>query len=189
MPQNLSRRAFIFGAPLMLAGCAAEPVWAPQSAIDARRFIGSGPPSLTVFTVKNTGSDNGAHTALLIDASERVLFDPAGSFRTSVAPERNDVLFGFSPAVEQAYVSFHARTEYYVISQKIPVAAGTAAQALQLAKANGAVPKANCTRATSGILRQLPGFDDIGTTWFPNNLSDIIARRTDVTTREFREQD
>lgn len=189
MSPRLSRRAFVLGAPCAVAGCAADPTWAPQADLEARRFVSGGPTSLTLYTVKNTGSDNGAHSALLIDASERVLFDPAGSFQSPAVPERNDVLFGFTPAVERAYVSYHARTEYYVISQKIAVPAATAEMALQLAKAHGAVPKANCTRATSSILRQLPGFDDIGTTWFPNNLSDTLARRPDVITTEIREND
>jgi len=189
MPPMLTRRAFVIGAPLALAACSAEPVWAPDADVQARRFVSGGPTSLTLFTVKNSGSDNGAHTALLIDASERVLFDPAGSFKAASVPERNDVLFGFSPAVENAYRSFHARPEFYVVIQKIDVPATTAEKALQLAKANGAVPKANCPRATSGILRQLPGLESIGRTWFPNNLSDALAAVPGVQTQGYREQD
>ena len=190
MPPMMTRRAFVIGAPLALAACAAEPVWAPDTAVNAATYRSGGPSALTLFTVKNTGSGNGAHTALLIDASQqRVLFDPAGSFRADAVPERNDVLFGFSPAAEQAYISYHARTDYFVIVQKVTVAPAVAEQALQLALTNGAVPKANCTRATSAILRQLPGFENLGSTWFPNNLSDAFGALPGVQTRDVREQD
>jgi hypothetical protein len=186
---TLTRRAFVVGAPLALAACSADPVWAPDAAVNAAAYRGTGQSALTLFTVKNTGSGNGAHSALLIDGSQRVLFDPAGSFKATTIPERNDVLFGFSPAVEQAYVSFHARPDFYVVIQKIAVSPAVADQALRLAMANGAVPQAHCSRAISRLLSQLPGFDAIGTTWFPNNLSDKFGTVVGVTSREVREQD
>lgn len=189
MAAMMNRRAFLIGAPLALAACSAEPVWAPDAAVNAAVYRSGRPASLTLFTVKNTGTENGAHTSLLIDASQRVLFDPAGSFQAEVIPERNDVLFGFSPAAEQAYISYHARTDYFVLAQKITVPAPVAEQALHLAMSNGAVPKASCTRATSGILRRLDGFDGIGSTFFPNNLSDAFGQIPRVKTTVVREQD
>ena len=189
MPVIMTRRAFVIGAPMALAACSAEPSWAPDTAVNAAIYRSPGVSALTLFTVKNTGSDNGAHTALLIDASQRVLFDPAGSFKADAIPERNDVLFGFSPAAQRAYTSYHARTDYYVVVQTIAVPPAVSEQALQLALANGAVAKANCTRATSAIIRQLPGFEQIGGTWFPNNLSDAFTKLPGVQTREIREQD
>lgn len=189
MTENLTRRAFVIGAPLALAACSAEPVWAPDAEVQAVRYASAGPAKLTLFTVKNAGSGNGAHTALMVDASERVIFDPAGSFKAQGVPERNDVLFGITPTAEQAYRSFHARSAYDLVVQEILVPPAVAERALQLVKANGAVPKANCTRATSRIISQLPGFERIGATWFPNNLSDDFATLPGVTTTIYREQD
>lgn len=137
----------------------------------------------------NVGSDNGAHTSLLIDASHRVMFDPAGSFKQSRIPERNDVLFGMSPQIEQFYISYHARSTYYVVGQRIEVAPEVAERALILALSNGAVPKAGCTRATSRLLRQLPGFDGLRQTMFPDKLMQDFATLPGVTTREYREDD
>ena len=51
-----------------------------------------------------------------------------------------------------------------------------AEQALALAKSYGPVGMAMCTRATSEILRQLPGFEAIGMTWFPEHLSNRFGR-------------
>lgn len=187
---DMSRRAFIAGAPLALIACSAAPsVRAPQADVDRVVYRTTGPRSLTLITVKNVSSDNGAHTALIIDASQRVIFDPAGSFGHPTIPERDDVLFGFTEYLEGVYRSYHARETYYVISQKVTVPAATAERALQLALQNGPVRRMNCTRVTSRMLSQLPGFEFIGTTWFPNNLSDEFARIPGVTTTELREND
>jgi hypothetical protein len=180
---------FVVGAPLALAACSAEPVWAPDEAVNTATFRGQGPSALTLFTVKNNGSGNGAHSALLINASQRVLFDPAGSFETNATPERNDVIFGFTPGAEQSYLSYHSRIQYFTLIQSLNVSPAVAERALQLSLANGAEPKAHCTRAISRILAQLPGFETIGSTWFPNNLSDDFATLSGVTTSEVHEQD
>ena len=174
---------------LALASCSAPTVWAPDADV-ARAFAPPvGSPSLTLYTMKNTGSDNGAHSGLLINASQRVIFDPAGSFAVSTLPERNDVIFGMTPRMEAFYASFHARETYYVIAQRIEVPAAVAEQALQLALANGPVPKAGCTRATSALLRQLPGFETIRPTFFPDNLYDAVAKLPNVETKTYREND
>lgn len=189
MTPRLTRRGFVLGAPAALAACSSESIWAPDQAVNAAVYRSGGPASLTLITMKNAGSDNGAHTALIVDASQRVMFDPAGSFRLSVVPERNDVLFGITPQIEQVYISYHARETYYVITQKINVPPAIAELALQKVLANGAVSQASCTRATSAIIASLPGFDRIGRTWFPNNLAADFAGLPGVVTREFRESD
>lgn len=117
------------------------------------------------------------------------MFDPAGSFAHATIPERNDVLFGMNPRVEDYYVSYHARSTFYVEGQRIVVSAAVAEQALRLALANGAVPKAACARATSGILRQLPGFQSIKQTYFPVTLRDEFAKIPGVVLTEYREND
>lgn len=186
----MHRRAFLMGAPMLgLAACSGEAIWAPDDTVRRAFAAGVGAPSLTLYTMKNVGSDNGAHTSVLVNASQRVMWDPAGTFRASVIPERNDVLFGFTPRVEDYYVSFHARETFYVVGQKVLVAPDVAEHALRLVMAHGAVAKANCTRATSSILRQLRGFDNLPRTWFPNNLENAFAALPGVVTTTYREDD
>lgn len=186
----MQRRAFLAGLGATgLAACSAEPVWAPEDVVRAKAFVGGNPPALRLFTMRNTGSDSGAHTGLLVDASQRVIFDPAGTFGHPTIPERNDVLFGINPRVERFYVSYHARITYYVEAHRVVVPATTAERALQLVLQAGPVPKANCTRVTSQILRQLPGFQSLPQTWFPASLSDAFGRLPGVETEVFRESD
>jgi hypothetical protein len=51
------------------------------------------------------------------------------------------------------------------------------------------VSKAHCTQATSNLLKQLPGFGSLRTTWFPDNLEREFGELPGVTTREYRETD
>lgn len=186
---HLHRRAILCGIPLALAGCAARQVWAPDDVVARAIYRDPTSPHLTLYTMKNTGSGSGAHSALLINASQRVIFDPAGSFVQNRMPERNDVLFGVTPQLEAFYISYHARVTYFVLGQTVQVAPDVAELALRLALANGPVPKAHCARATSRLLRQLPGFGAIRQTWSPNRLSNDFATLPDVTAREYREDD
>lgn len=185
----ISRRTLILGLPLGLAGCATTPAWAPDEAVARAAYRHDGPPMLTLFTMKNTGSDNGAHTGLMINASQRVVFDPAGTFGHPTIPERNDLHYGVTPRIEEFYVSYHARVSYYVVRQDVPVTAEAAEAAFERAKTIGPVPQAQCTSATCRVLRAAPGWQDIRVTYFPDNLQKQFAARPGVVTQEFRETD
>jgi hypothetical protein len=169
-------RALAAVALLMLAACGgAENIYADNSAVDNARYSSSAPPSVTLYTIINMRSGAGAHSALLVNASEFVLFDPAGSFKVSFMPERGDVLYGASPRGMAAYSDYHARETHFVRSQTLQLPASTAEQILALVKANGAVAKANCARSITSILRAVPGFENIGTTYFPKALEADFA--------------
>ena len=188
----MNRRTFMLSAPLTLNACgivAREEILAPQSVIDRVNYVHPGPKSLSLVTIKNTGSDKGAHTGLLINASQSVLWDPAGTFGHSTIPERNDVHFGITPQLEKLYVSFHSRVTFYTLIQKAVVLPEVAEMALQLAITNGPTPKTACTIHTSRMLGKLPGFKSIRTTFFPNNLSDQFALIPGIRSREYRERD
>ncbi|MGR3465752.1 hypothetical protein [Limimaricola sp.] len=186
----MQRRVFLMAAPLALAGCGSgEAVWAPDAMVERARYRHDGPPALTLYTVNNLGTGNGAHSALLINASERVLFDPAGSFGHASIPERNDVLFGMRKQVVDSYVSYHSRASYVTVAQYLEVPAPTAEKALRLSLGAGPVPQAHCSRATSKLLAQLPGFEEIGRTWFPHKLMADFGALPGVVTTEHNEND
>lgn len=180
-------------AATALAGCttpSANRENASLEAIAAAAYVHDGPPALTLYTMINNRSEAGAHSSLMINApSQRVIFDPAGSVRAVGLLERDDVLYGVTPRIEQFYERAHARETYRVRIQRIEVSPEVAEKALQLAESYGAVSQSQCTVATSGVLSQLPGFGDIKRTWFPNKLADNLARHPGVTERVVREDD
>lgn len=152
-------------------------------------YVHDGPPALTLYTMINNRSGAGAHTSLMINGSQRVIFDPAGTVRLSEVPERDDVLYGVNPTVADFYARAHARKTYHVVIQRIEVSPAVAEQALRLALQAGPVASAQCTLSTTGILRQLPGFESIGSTWFPKNLMEQFGQLPGVTTTRLFEDD
>lgn len=176
-------------ALLTLAACGAEPKWAPEEQVQAARYVHDGPPAITLFTVINNRSGSGAHSGLMINASERIMFDPAGTWNHPRIPERNDVHFGITPRIVNFYIDYHARETYRVVEQTVVVSPGVAELVAQRAKAYGAVPKAMCASSISSILKDVPGFESIGSTMFPNRLMDDFAKIPGVTGRTIYDED
>jgi len=185
----ITRRSFVIGAPLLAAGCAAEPVWAPDEMVARNTYHDDGPPRITLMTMKAVSNGQGAHSALIINASQRVIWDPAGTFKHPSIAERNDVIFGATPRLVQYYISYHSRATFYTTIMDRDVPADVAESALNAVMAYGAVPKAHCSVSTSKILRQLPGFGSIRVTYFPNNLEERFGALPGVRTRDYFEND
>lgn len=183
------RTVLALAAVVMLSACGAESKWASDEAVRAARFVSDEPPSITLYTVINVRSGAGAHSGLLINASERVMFDPAGTWGLPRLAERNDVHFGMSDRMVLFYIDYHARETFYVIEQKLAVSAATAELIMARAKAYGAVPKAMCTQSTSSILRGVPGFEGLPQTYFPKQFSEAFAKLPGVQTRKITDDD
>ncbi|MFN3282498.1 MAG: AIR synthase-related protein, partial [Tabrizicola sp.] len=62
---------------LGLAACGADSKWAPQDQVDAARFVAGPPTYITLYTVVNTRTGSGAHSAILVNASRDGLVDAA----------------------------------------------------------------------------------------------------------------
>lgn len=180
-----------FALILAVAACALPPEvpYASDDRVAAAAYREPGAHTLTVFTMVNNRTGKGAHSALMINADQRVIFDPAGSFVNDRVPEQQDVLFGVTPAVLAGYKSAHARSSFHVVSQTVPITQEQAAVALRLATTNGAVARAFCANATTGLLRQVPGFSDIDQTFFPTRLMQQFSSRPEVSEEKYFEDD
>ena len=183
------RLAIALLALLGLTACGAQPIWAPEAEVQAARYSPGAPSYITLYTVISTGSGSGAHSAILVNGSERVMFDPAGTWNHPRLPERNDVHFGMTDKALAFYVDYHSRVTYNVVEQQIMVTPEVAEHVLRLVKEYGAVPKAMCTNATSSILRATPGFETMPATWYPKKLSDAFGQLPGVTTRTITDDD
>jgi hypothetical protein len=87
------------------------------------------------------------------------------------------------------YIDYHARETYRVIEQKLSVSPQVAEMVIARAKARGAVPKAHCANSISAILRDVPGFESLGVTYFPNRLADQFGELPGVMTRVITDDD
>ena len=173
---------------LFLLSACAQQRWASDDAIQAASYQHGGAPELTLVTIMNYAAERGDHTALFINGSQRVIFDPAGSWSLDGIPERNDVHFGMTPAAGASFYASHVRPSHYAVVQRLVVPPEVAEQAMALALQAGPVSSARCAIVTSGLLRELPGFEGIGRTWFPAALMRDFATLPGVMTYELHER-
>ncbi|MEC7761441.1 MAG: hypothetical protein VX874_05940 [Pseudomonadota bacterium] len=184
------RRIFLSILLLLgLAACAAESKWASTEEVTRARYVHNGPPMITLFTVVGRENGQGGHAALMINGSQRVLFDPAGTWYHPQVPERNDVHFGISDPAVEFYIDYHARITWDVYRHDIIVSPAVAEQAIKLVQEYGAVPKAMCTQAVTTVLRQLPGFEGVQSTLFPVAAMKSFKQLPNVTERFYQDDD
>lgn len=184
------RRLFLcLVAVLTLAACGADHTWAPDEEVIAARYVHPGPKTITLLTVVNNRSGSGGHSALMINGSERVIFDPAGTWYHPSRPIRNDVHFGINDKVLDFYIDYHARVTYRVVQQTVQVSPQVAEIALQRVLNYGAVPKALCASAVSNVLRGVPGFESIPGALGPNRIMDAFDQIPGVQKRVITDKD
>ena len=190
---TMPRIALALAVMVGLSACA--PVPEPtQSVTDAelreKIYRHDGPPALTLFTMVNNSNGSGAHTSLMVNGSQRVIFDPAGSFRHPRIATKNDVIYGVTPVMEDTYTRFHARETFHVIVQHVEVPPQVAEDVLARVLAQGPVPRAQCARSTSDLLSDVPGLNGaIRSTWFPKQLADQFGQLPGATTQRLYEYD
>jgi hypothetical protein len=175
-------------AALLLAGCEIyEP--ANPDEISRARYVSEEPPSVTLVSMVSTRSGKSAHSALLINGSERVLYDPAGTFTHPDLPRRGDIHYGITPRYLDYYERYHARHSHFVHSQTVYVSRAVADQVLANAQAIGPTPKMLCNTSVAAALRPVPPFTEVRTTIFPEASREDFARIPGVVDSYVREDD
>ena len=175
-----------------LMACEGSELNAPVASsmeIQAAAYVSQLPPSITLMTMVNESGDFGEHSGLLINASQSVLYDPAGTFRHSTSPNARDVNYGMHPAMVEYYKSYHARRGYYVVAQEIIVSPEIAELIFQRAIAQGETAKLRCGISVSSVLNGLPMFANIPTTYYPGKIMNRFGEVPSVTTTYVYEGD
>lgn len=182
--------ALLFGISLLLSACANPNAGsAPAADIAASRFANPEPAYVSLLTMVNSNTRFGEHAAILINGSQQIIYDPAGSFRHSRLPRRNDVVYGITPRYAAYYKSYHARFGYYVKVQTLEIPREEADAMIASAIARGSVPKLFCATAISDILNDYPQFAAINPTFFPGAIMKRVAKIPGVKTTEVHEND
>ena len=163
---------------LFITACTTQQaVYAPDIEVQSKSYVHGGQPSVTLLTMVNNTTGSGGHTAVMINGSQRVMYDPAGRVRDPRVAERNDVLFGVTPEVLQRYNSFHSRQTHHVLIQELPVDLATANAVIQSALQQGNAADAMCANNTAHLLSRVPQFAGIKQTWFPVALANDFGAR------------
>lgn len=173
----------------VLAACGTKPVFDSPEEVQRRAYVHDGPPALTLITMVNNKTGVGGHSSLMINASQRTMYDPAGRYYNSTVPEQNDLLYGITPEILRRYVSFHARDTHHVVLQSVEVSPAVAEQAFALAKQRGTSWDAMCSTNVTSILSRVQGFEDMRGSIFPARLMKHFAALPGVETEEVYEYD
>lgn len=186
----MGRLLFCLGLTVCLAACGSDRPTASEAIVDHAVYRDSDQPSLTLFTSIRTAAGTGAHSAVMINGSQRVIFDPAGSFEAespgqTVAPQRGDVVYGITDPVLTAYRRFQSSTGYHLVEITIPVSSAVAEEALRKAENHGWVSQAFCADASSHLVASLPGFEALHPTLFPRAFMLQVERLPGVTIRTY----
>jgi hypothetical protein len=175
-------------AALALAGCETYRP-AGQEEVARARYVSDAPPSVTLLSMVNNRSGRSAHVGLLINGSQQVLYDPAGTFTHPDLPRRDDVHYGMTPRYVDYYERYHARFSHFVEVQQVPVSRAAADRLIANAQAEGKTMKAHCALAMADVLQPVPPFQNVRKSYFPEVLREDFAALDGVRTRYVREID
>ena len=184
----MRRALLVLTALLALTGCEVYRP-APPEEIARARYVSDEPPSVTLLSMVNARSGRSAHAGLLINGSQQVLYDPAGTFAHPALPRAGDIHYGMTPRYVDYYERYHARFDFFVEVQQVPVSRAAADQLIANAQAEGQQLKATCSLATADVLRPVPPFERVTRSFFPEALRKDFAALPGVQTRYVRELD
>lgn len=147
------------------------------------------PASVSLITIFANDTGHGGHSAIVVNGSQRVIFDPAGSYRSDDAVRRYDVVYGVTPRILQQYLSYHARETHHALIQEIVVPAEVAERMLNKAMTSGLVLSGLCTTATAAILRSDPYFSSVQSTLSPRRFAENFGKLPGVKKSRYYEND
>lgn len=153
----------------VLSGCE---IYQPASyaEIERARYVSAEPASMTLMSMVNNQTGRSAHSGLLINGSEQVLYDPAGTFTHPDLPRRGDIHYGMTPRYVDYYERYHARFDYHVEAQQVPITRAQADQLIANAQAQGQSMKMTCALDVADVLQPLPAFREAPKSFFPEAL-------------------
>ncbi|MGV6811923.1 MAG: hypothetical protein ACWA47_06735 [Brevirhabdus sp.] len=162
--------------PVFLAACGADYEFASDAEVQAARYEAGAPYTVTLMTAISNRSGAGGHSALLINGSQRVIWDPAGTWYHRTVPIRHDVHYGINDTILEFYVDYHARETYHVVMQEVEVSRETADLLIRKFEAHGPSSKAFCSNDTSSVLSTTPGFETIPRSFYPKKTMEAFRK-------------
>lgn len=185
---GVMRLIALFVAALAVAGCAESIMDSPEK-VAAARYVSDEAPYVALVSMVNVSNDKGAHSAILVNGSQVALYDPAGTFAYETVPERNDVLYGITPRMKEAYEWYHARESTYVVEQKLNVSRDFADAVIARMEAEGPSPKLHCGIHAGRVLQSFERFAHVPSSYYPGDLMRAFGAIEGVETRKVFQND
>lgn len=171
--RQMSRRGLLAIAFVALAGCAGE--FLGTASAPGEPYRDAGPSRLRIVVFEFEPLRLPLHTGLVIRAPEgTILYDPGGYWSEPESPRIADVSHGLTPELEASYLARSplgtttASWIVHIFDAEVPDA--VARQAAEVAQGRRPLPTGACALGVTGLLVQLPGFEDLGTMVLPATL-------------------
>lgn len=177
----MNRRLFLLGASALgLGACKRDYRRATLDEVRAAYYFTGKPPTIALLSMINERKNTSEHAGLLINGSQRVLYDPAGGFKARNVPRRGDINYGVSDAVLLAYSDFHYSFGNVIHVHELDVPLSSADTAIRSAETTGEARMLQCATHISTTLERVPGFEDVPFALSPDKLMRYFAARPGV---------
>ena len=157
---------FVLGFSLLyLFGCSNLRDFDPVTTINTPGYRHPGGATVTLVSVVSKRSNTAAHSALIVNGTQRIIFDPAGTLFHKNLKFRGDVIYDANPSVVDFYIRYHTRNTHDTVMQSVDVADALAEDLLKRLLSRGYVWKSFRAQSASTLLRATPGFENIRPTF------------------------
>ncbi len=193
----MKRRNFVLvSLAAGVAGCG-RPSYRRATAEEVSRSFYShdGPIELSLLSAVATLGNSSEHSALLINGSQRVIYDPAGTYDPAkepswyVHPRKYDIHYGVNDLALRQYIVSHARIGYFVEQLSRRITLEQADRAIELCEERGETNFSLCAVSCSWVLQRLDGFETVKTSLFPQKIREDFMNLSDVSRTRYYQQD
>jgi len=183
------RPLILIACLIALSACSSNQPWAEAEKVAAATYKHPGAKTVSLVTIVGTSGAKMGHTALLINGSERVLYDPAGTWYSPLAPERADLHYGITDAVLQNYISYHAREGFEVLKATKVVSPAVADRMIANAIAVGGAAGGLCSANAAQIISMTPGFEGFPVSIWPTKTIEAFLAIPGLAVETYAEDD
>lgn len=167
---------------LLLGGCGGYFKTNPPEIATRASYVHDGPPEIALITTIHKPTNFMWHSALLINADERVLFESGGFWDDPEDRRLNDVHYNLTDARLVDYAKHRGESPNWdYILHRVPVTAEVAQLAKERAITQTLVMAGFCALGVRDVLREVPGFEHMDIVVIPEDLVGYFAKMPGVT--------
>ena len=153
---------------------------APEVAARAH-YVHNGPPEIALITIIHKPTDFMWHSALLINADERVLFESGGFWNDPDDHRLNDIVFNMTDERLAKYADHRGNLAVWdIVMHRVPVSAQVAMAAKQRAMGHESVVAGFCAQGVASVLQVVPGLEGLGNVILPHDLVPLMEKMPGV---------
>lgn len=166
---------------LSLSGCAGMMYSSPPEIAQRDRYSPQAEPEISLLTITHKPTSFMWHSALLITADERILYESGGYWKDPEDRRLADVHYNLTDERLRDYIARRGDPDVWQITlHRVEVSEDIALEAKRRAQTNQLVLGGFCAMGVAEVLKGLPGFDHLGPVFLPHDLVPVFEEIPDV---------